>query len=146
MLNNSELLKIFSKTKLILSEHEYSVVSISVKYWDYVIKNIEPAEFVSITKDREDEISIILPSDSWQKVDKTSLPNFSSKKWRLISFEGEGLIDLVGYLAKLSLLLAQNDITLLAFSTYKKSNFLVKATDYDRALAIFRIFLRQPNI
>lgn len=146
MLNNSELLKIFSKTKLILSENEYTVVSIPVKFWGFVIKHIEPGEFVSITKDREDEISIILPSLIWDKIDQTSLPNFSSGNWKLLSFEGEGLMDLVGYLAKLSLLLAQNDITLLAFSTYKKSNFLVKATDYDRALAIFRIFLRQPNL
>lgn len=143
-MQSPELLKLFAESVLNTSEKVYTFISIPVSYWQDVLMLVPANEFLSITKDREDEISMIVETDIWESIDTSSLEFISSDGWKLFSLYGEGLMDAAGYLAKICLLLAQNDITLMAFSTFKKSHLLVKDGDYKKAQAILKIFLSQP--
>ncbi|MEW5820690.1 MAG: ACT domain-containing protein [Cyanobacteriota bacterium] len=145
-MQNPKLLKLFAETKLESPETNFSYVSIPVKYWSEVVSKIEPENFVSITKDSDKEISLIIATDTWEKLDKGSIKYLISSNWRKFTFSGEGLMEIVGYLSKISLLLAQNNISMMPFSTYHRFNLLVKESDYNKAQAILKIFLRQNMI
>ena len=56
--------------------------------------------------------------------------------WRAFRVEGMLDLSLVGILSKLSAVLAENSIGLFAVSTYNTDYILVKAGNFDRALAI----------
>lgn len=142
-MQNSRLLKIFAESKIETSDKIYSFVSIPVKHWSDLIVMLSEDEFVSITKDREEEISCIIETEKWEAIDKKAIQFSISSNWRLFSLFGEGLMETPGYLAKICLLLAQNNITLMAFSTFKKSHIFVKCPDYSKAQAILKIFLTQ---
>ena len=142
-MQNPKLLKLFAESKLETNTTSYSFISIPVKHWDELIKLIPEREFFSVTKDREAEISLILETDTWESLDKGSLTATSTPGWRLFSLFGEGLMETAGYLAKICLLLAQNNISIMAFSTCQKSHLFVKEEDYAKAQAILKIFLSQ---
>lgn len=145
-MNNAQLLKIFAETRLETSSYQYSIISLDVHCWDLVLKNINPDEFISVTKERDEEISLIIATEKWESFPKEGIDYISSDEWRLLTFTGQGLLEIVGYLAKLSVLLAQNNISILAFSTFNKSHLLVREEDYNKAQAILKIFLNQPFI
>lgn len=143
-MNNHEAIKLFAETKLETSPKTFSIVSIPVKYLESLMKILPTdGDFLSLTKDRNDEISLIIETDKWKSLDKGSIHSACSDNWRLFSFYSEGLIEIVGYLAKICVLLAQNNINLMAFSTYQKSHLMVKEADYNKTQAILKIFLNQ---
>jgi len=145
-MNNAKLLKIFLETELSVCPIYYSILSIPVEYWNNLMGTVSTEKFLSLTKDHDDEISIIISSDQVEKITEASIPFEASHEWRLFSFKGEGLIEISGYLSKLCIMLAQNNISIMAFSTYQKSQLLVQNQDFDKAQAILKIFLRQPMI
>lgn len=145
-MNNTKLLQIFAETELIISPIHYSILSIPIIYWNKLTNIVESDDFLSITKDHNDEISIIIPANQLDKLIEGSISFQASNDWRLFSFKGEGLLEISGYLAKLCVMLAQNNISIMAFSTYQKSQLLVQNKDFDMAQAILKIFLRQPMI
>ena len=56
--------------------------------------------------------------------------------WRGFRVQGELDFSLVGILARISGILAQNNIPLFAVSTYNTDTILVKEGDFERALAV----------
>ena len=87
-------------------------------------------EFYFIGK-TDEEISLVCrtedtPSDTIEREDG----------WR--GFRIQGILDfsLIGVLAKLSGILAENNIGIFAVSTYNTDYILVKAGDYDQALEV----------
>lgn len=55
--------------------------------------------------------------------------------WRAFRIEGVLDFSLIGILARLSAILAENRIGIFALSTYNTDYILVKAADFDRALS-----------
>lgn len=143
-MDHPTLLKIFAGTTLETSDKSYSFVSIPVEHWAELLTKLNNPEFISITKLNDKEISLIVETEMWENSD---IP-FSFKinnNWRLFNFSGEGFIEIVGYVSKISLLLAQNNITIMTFSTYHMFHLLVKEEDFAKTQAILKIFLRQAT-
>ena len=78
----------------------------------------------------DEEISLVCRTE-----DAPPITTEREDGWR--GFRIEGVLDfsLVGILAKLSAILAENGIGLFAVSTYTTDYILVKQADFDRALA-----------
>lgn len=85
------------------------------------------SSFYSITK-TSDELSVVCDLDS--------IPNHikCEKDWRILKVEGPLDFSLVGILAAISGILAENKISIFAISTYDTDYILVKDKDIDKAV------------
>ncbi len=82
--------------------------------------------FVSVT---DEEISLVCRSEN---VPKT---NARDDGWRMLRIEGQLDFSLVGILANISKILAQEKVGIFAISTYNTDYILCKQFDLDRAVA-----------
>lgn len=113
------------KLKMKLLEDIYGVCRLdknrSIPNW-----GIE-GEFYSITR-TEDELSIVCTQNS--------IPDDiqCEGNWRILKVEGPLDFSLVGILASISSLMAENGISIFAISTYDTDYILVKDKDLDKAI------------
>jgi hypothetical protein len=90
---------------------------------------INKDSFYSITK-TDDELSIVCPQASVPKYSKME------KDWRILKIEGVLDFSLVGILAAISTLLAENKISIFAISTYDTDYILVKEDKINEAISV----------
>lgn len=85
------------------------------------------SNFFSVTR-TSDELSIVCYQDS--------IPNDikCEKDWRILKIQGPLDFSLIGILASISKILAQNGISIFAISTYDTDYILVKNKDIDNAI------------
>ena len=86
-------------------------------------------EFYSITK-TEDEVSIVCLENNITEETK------SEKDWKVLKIEGPLDFSLVGILSKISSILAENNISIFAISTYDTDYILVKGKDIDKSIEV----------
>lgn len=84
-------------------------------------------EFFSVTRTAE-ELSIVCAEDS--------VPNDikCERDWRILKIEGQLDFSLIGIIASVSNILAQNKVSIFAVSTYNTDYILVKDIDKDKAV------------
>lgn len=85
------------------------------------------SNFFSITK-TSDELSIVCSEDSIPKGVKCE------KDWRILKVEGPLDFSLIGILSSISTILAKQEISIFAISTYDTDYILVKYKDIDNAI------------
>lgn len=90
---------------------------------------INTENFYSITK-TEDELSIVCLEENISENIKCE------KDWRVFKILGPLDFSLVGILSKISTLLAENDISIFAISTYDTDYILVKGKDVEKTVKI----------
>ena len=90
---------------------------------------INTEKFYSITK-TEDELSIVCFDENISKNIKCE------KDWRILKILGPLDFSLVGILSKISTLLAGNDISIFAISTYDTDYILVKEKDVKKTVEV----------
>ncbi len=92
--------------------------------------NILNNEFCFIGK-TDEEISLVCPIDA--------LPNYIetlNSGWKAFRISGELDFSLIGIIAEISALLAQNDISIFAVSTFNTDYILVKCEKFNLALSV----------
>ncbi|GIM30068.1 amino acid-binding protein [Clostridium polyendosporum] len=85
------------------------------------------SDFFSITR-TSDELSIVCSQDNIPDDIKYE------KDWRILEIQGPLDFSLIGILASISKILAQNGISIFAISTYDTDYILVKNKDIDNAI------------
>lgn len=108
-------------------EQDFSVCKVE----DYSDVNLED-DFCFIAKTDEERSLVCLT----QNVPTNTITREDG--WRAMRIEGELDFTLVGILAQLSNLLAEQRIGLFAISTYNTDYLLTKSADFDCALAALR--------
>lgn len=115
------------KLKIKLLDGIYAVCQINdgekVPSW------VEEKEFFSVTK-TEDEISLVMLQD------KISNDIKAEKDWRILKVEGTLDFSLIGILAKISDILAKNQISIFVISTFNTDYILVKEEKIDKAMTV----------
>ncbi|CDM69866.1 Hypothetical protein CM240_2749 [Clostridium bornimense] len=86
-------------------------------------------EFFSITK-TEDELSIVCLEENISEKIKCE------RNWRILKVEGPLDFSLVGILSKISGLMAKNDISIFAISTYETDYILIKDENIKKAIEV----------
>lgn len=96
---------------------DYSLVNLDAEYF-FIGKTDEENSLVCITEQVPE--NVIAQDDGWK------------------AFRIEGILDfsLIGILAKLAALLAENGISIFAISTYNTDYILIKQEKYEQALAL----------
>ena len=112
-------LKKLNKNLSVCKVEDYSLVNLESEY-NFIGKTDEEKSLVCITDD--------IPSNITQCDDG----------WK--GFRIQGVLDfsLVGILSKISTILADNDISIFAISTYNTDYVLIKEENYQRALDILK--------
>lgn len=104
--------------------NDFSVCKVS----DYSEAVIDEFTFIAKT---DEENSLVCPTE-----DVPANTTHREDGWRAFRIEGELDFSLVGILAKISTLLADNGIGIFAISTYNTDYILTK--DMDKAVAVLR--------
>lgn len=95
------------------------------------------APFSALIADK-DEVSLLIPQDDWEEF-AHRLPDHKVKaNYRLITFDLVLDFDLVGFLAIVSKILAEANVSLLALSAFERDHVLVQAGQFDTAWAALR--------
>ncbi len=115
------------KLKIKLLQGIYAVCQI--KETEKVPSWVEEKEFFSITK-TDDEISVVMLQD------KISNDIKAEKDWRILKVEGTLDFSLIGILAKISDILAKNQISIFVISTFNTDYILVKEEKIDKAMTV----------
>ena len=119
--------EIEKKLTLKLLKDKYSVLRLNKN--DEIPKWIFNEEFFSITR-TEDELSIVCLQDKVKEYIKCE------RNWRILKIEGPLDFSLIGILSKISTLMANNNISIFAISTYDTDYILIKEETIDRAIEI----------
>lgn len=118
------------KLKIRLLQGIYAVCQISNR--EKVPSWVEEKGFFSVTK-TEDEISVVMLQDKISKEIK------AEKDWRILKVEGILDFSLIGILAKISSVLAENQISIFVISTFNTDYILVKEENIEKAMAVLNL-------
>lgn len=118
------------KLKIRLLQGIYAVCQISNR--EKVPSWVEEKGFFSVTK-TEDEISIVMLQEKISKDMKVE------KDWRILKVEGTLDFSLIGILAKISSVLAENQISIFVISTFNTDYILVKEEKIEKAMAVLNL-------
>lgn len=115
------------KLTLKLLKEKYAVARLNkeseVPSWGF------KGEFYSVTK-TEDELSIVCLEENIPQDTKCE------KDWRILKIEGPLDFLLVGILSKISSLMAKNNISIFAISTYDTDYILIKEDNIEKAISV----------
>lgn len=115
------------KLKIKLLQGTYAVCQIEDT--ENFLSYFDEKDFFSVTK-TEDEISVVMLQD------KISSDVKAEKDWRILKVEGTLDFSLIGILAKISDILAKNQISIFVISTFNTDYILVKEEKVEKAILV----------
>ena len=111
--------------KLKIIEHEFSVCKVKN------FENIDLSAEFCFTGKTDEEMSLVCLTEN--------VPDNTTDRddgWRAFRIEGVLDFSLIGILAKISTILAENKIGIFAVSTYNTDYILTKAEQFDKAIKV----------
>ncbi len=135
----SSLAELFAKTKLRFSRKRYVIATLEKKS---MLKDIFPrlTPFSSVTVD-ENEVSIVLEEKLWKRYASYQKGTKVAGPYRLITFDIAIDLDVCGYFAAISRLMAEAGVSIFPISTYSRDHILIRQTDHRRAAKILADFI-----
>ncbi len=91
----------------------------------------------------KDEITLLLPWDSWYQVRDEVGAYDEARGYRLITFDTPTDLGLVGFMATLSELLAQAGISIYSVSAFTHDHILTQEEDLGRAINVLSDFIER---
>jgi hypothetical protein len=89
----------------------------------------------------KDEITLLLPWESWRQVRDEVEVYDEARGYRLITFDTPTDLGLVGFIATLSELLAEAGISIYSISAFTHDHILVQEEDLVRAVNLLSDFI-----
>lgn len=134
---------LFAKTTLYSPKDKYVIVSLGK---DAQLDDLLPRlyAFSSITFEK-DEISLVLTRSLWSRYSSRYKGVKVAGPYRLIAFDIAIDLDVCGYFAMISRLLAEANVSIIPVSTYLRDYILVRETDHRKAFMTINRFLRRQR-
>lgn len=83
----------------------------------------------------KDEVTLMLEEEDFEQYKKRLLNHeVSETKYRLITFDVELESSLVGFMARISLVLAEAGISMMPFAAYTRDHLFVAEADFEKAM------------
>jgi hypothetical protein len=82
----------------------------------------------------KDEVTLILPVDAWPEYESRLPDAQQAGRYRLITFEDELSLDLVGFMALVSNILAEANVTIMSYAAFSRDHLLVPEEQLDDAV------------
>ncbi len=134
MMPSPEMRPVFASTVLKVHPEDYLVVSIdrAEEVARVAFKDLEP--WSSVTYDHM-EVSAVLSESVWEGLRDGFTAYRVEGPYTLITFDIVLDLSLVGFLSVVSSVLADEGVSIYAFSTYLRDHILVRKADAGRAVA-----------
>ena len=137
------LRELFAKTKLYSPKDRYLIVSLGRHVNALrLIARLRP--FSSVTLET-DEVSFVIRETQWNRCSSCFKKATVAGPYRLIAFDVVMSLDVVGFLATVSRLLADAGISIISVSTYLRDYILVSEGNQRKSLAIIHRFLKKQR-
>jgi hypothetical protein len=126
---------VFAQTKLHVDNTEYVIVSFALDQVTSALFLISRlgVPFSSAVVDK-DEVTLLLPWDSWYQVRDEADARGEARGYRLITFDIPTDLGLVGFIATFSGVLAEAGIGIYSTSAFTRDHVMVQEEDLDRAV------------
>jgi uncharacterized protein len=127
------------ETRLEVAPATYILVGLSHKEWTRVLENPElsprsDSPFVVFYDGRE--VSLLLEDDDWQRIRHVARDARFQPGFRLVTLDIELPWNVVGYLARVTDILAANGIPVGALSSFSRDHLLIKQDDLAKSLRV----------
>lgn len=133
------LAHIFSQTHLFTDAQSYVILHVALdqaKAAEQLLAQIDTLSFSmpfsALVRDK-DEVTLLLPLSVWEQLKPMLSVVDASSGYRLITFDISLDLGLVGYMATLTAVLAEQGISIFAISTFSRDHIFVREDDFDRA-------------
>ena len=129
--------QLLKKTKLKLLSDKYIFISIPLNQFNRLDLKQFQKKFFSITYEK-DGITLTINEKNWNKIKVNFKKCKVGKNYRIITLDIKLNPNVVGYLAAISKILADNNISIIAISTYQKDHLMIKNKDTKKALKVLK--------
>lgn len=132
----SDLLR---ETRIEVVPATFVLVGLSHQNWTRLLENPElspraESPFLIFRDGRE--VTLLLEDDDWQRIRHSVRDARIERGFRLVTFDVELSWNVVGYLARVTEILAASGISVGALSSFSRDHLLVKQNDLGRALRV----------
>ncbi|HEX8286897.1 MAG TPA: ACT domain-containing protein [Pyrinomonadaceae bacterium] len=135
-MNSIEILR---KTRIEVAPETYTLISLNHDVWRKLLENPElsprmTAPFM-IFSDKW-EVTLLLDDVDFQTIRHAVRDAKIQSGFRLLSFDVELDFSVVGFLAEISRILAEAEISIIALSAFSRDHLLIKQSDLAKALKV----------
>jgi uncharacterized protein len=127
------------KTRIEVVPAAFVLVGLSQQNWTRLVENPElspHAESVFMMFRDGREVTLLLEDDDWQRIRHIVLDARIERSFRLVTLDVELPWNVVGYLARVTEILAAAGIPVGALSSFSRDHLLIKQDDLGRALRV----------
>ncbi len=140
---SANLRKIFRRTKLVVLPEDYFMIRLPADIqaipgeW-YRPLTTRYAVFVREPKD----VTLIIPRRKWLRMQAMFSESRVSEPMKVVIFDIELGINVYGFIAAISRVLADNKISIMPVSSFHRDHILVRKMDLPRTVRLLRQFLQ----
>lgn len=132
----SDLLR---ETRVEVAPATYVLIGLSYKDWTRVLENPElspraDSPFLVFRDGRE--VTLLLEENDWQRIRHLVRDAKIERGFRLVTLDIELPWNVIGYLARVTEILAASGIPVGALSSFSRDHLLIKQDDLGRALRV----------
>lgn len=134
---NERIFQLLRQTKIEIAPETHFFISLQNEDWLKLLENPELSPRMTspfmIFKDKF-EVSLLLDEIDFGTI-RQAIPKAKiEKNFRLLTFDIELNFTVVGFLAEISRILAEADISIIALSSFSRDHILIKQKDLPKAL------------
>ncbi len=137
------LLHLISQTRLFSDKRSYVILRLPLGQWQkaaHLLARINDP-FATIVFDK-DEVTLVLSRESWETWGSALQVLDESPDYRLITFDLPLDLELVGYFATLTGVIAEVGCSIFAISAFSRDHVFVPAEDFGRAWGALDTLIR----
>jgi uncharacterized protein len=143
---SAKVLEILRKTRVEVSPDTYTLISLSHENWLKLLETPElsprmTAPFMIFQDNRE--VTLLLDEIDYEKIRYSILTAKSQGGFRLLTFDIELDFTVVGFIAFVSKILADANISIIALSAFSRDHLLIKQDDLAKALIILGQYVEE---
>ena len=138
-MDNENILELLRQTRVEVAPETFTLVSVCREDWLKLLENPElsprmTAPFM-IFKDKF-ETTLLLDEIDFEKIRYAVLNAKVESGFRMLTFDIELDFNVVGFLAEVSRILAEANISIVALSAFARDHLLIKQSDLAKALKV----------
>lgn len=127
------------ETKIEVSPASFALIGISHQDWSRLLENPElsprvDAVFMIFRDDKE--VTLLIEEEDWQRIRHALRDAKVERSFRLLTFDLELPWNVVGYLARVTEILAAAGISVGALSSFSRDHLLIKQDQLGSALRV----------
>lgn len=134
---NTDVLKLLRATRLLVAPETFTLISLEHREWRQLLELPEASPRMTapfmILMDK-DEVTLLLDETDFAAVGPTRLGSKIERGYRLLTFDIELELTIVGFLAEVSRILAEVGIPIMALSAFSRDHLLIKQDNLAKAL------------